>query len=152
MGLSEPVRQDDQAYAPSGWTPGDGKRGVSFVRLRTVEGRRTFTLKPPDLNEQSCTERETVVADRAQTHEAIMLMGYAPTVRVAKHRRTGVLGGAELCVDDLDGVGTFLELERIVSEEADEASVQAELAAMVTDLGIACERTTETYDALVRRG
>ncbi|MFE2941323.1 hypothetical protein ACFXKG_19995 [Streptomyces sp. NPDC059255] len=55
-------------------------------------------------------------------------------------------------LDDLEGVGTFLELERIVSEEADEASVQAELAAMVVGLGIACERTTETYDALVRRG
>ncbi|MEV7872304.1 class IV adenylate cyclase [Streptomyces sp. NPDC088124] len=152
VALSEPVRQDDQAYAPAGWTPGDGKRGVPFVRLRTVEGRHTFTLKRPDLNEQSCTERETVVEDRDQMHEAIMLMGYAPTVRVAKHRRIGVLDGAELCVDDLEGVGTFLELERIVSEEADEASVQTELAAVVAGLGIACERTTETYDALVRRG
>ncbi|MFJ2172723.1 CYTH domain-containing protein [Streptomyces sp. NPDC087851] len=110
-----------------------------------------YALKRPDLNEQSCTEHETVVEDRDQMHEAIVLMGYVPTARVAKHRRTGVLDGAELCVDDLDGVGTFLELERIVDKEADGASVQAELAAVLSGLGVACERTTETYDGLVGR-
>ena len=38
------VVQDDQAYAPVGWSYGDSKIGVSFVRLRTVDGRHTFTL------------------------------------------------------------------------------------------------------------
>ena len=45
--LSEPVFQDDQAYAPAGWQFGDSKLGVSFLRLRTVAGRHYFTLKPP---------------------------------------------------------------------------------------------------------
>lgn len=38
--LSEPVFQDDQAYAPAGWQFGDSKLGVSFLRLRTVAGRQ----------------------------------------------------------------------------------------------------------------
>ena len=38
--LSEPVFQDDQAYAPAGWQFGDSKLGVSFLRLRTAGSRR----------------------------------------------------------------------------------------------------------------
>ena len=34
LALSPPVLQDDQAYAPQGWSYGDSKLGVSFVRLR----------------------------------------------------------------------------------------------------------------------
>ena len=45
--LSEPVFQDDQAYAPAGWQFGDSKLGVSFLRLRTVQDRHYFTLKQP---------------------------------------------------------------------------------------------------------
>ena len=44
--LSEPVFQDDQAYAPAGWQFGDSKLGVSFLRLRTVAG-------PPLLHPQA---------------------------------------------------------------------------------------------------
>ena len=39
--LGEPVFQDDQAYAPEGWHFGDSKLGVSFLRLRTVDGHHS---------------------------------------------------------------------------------------------------------------
>jgi hypothetical protein len=45
--LSDPVHQDDQAYAERGWTYGMSKIGVAFARLRTEAGRHLFTLKKP---------------------------------------------------------------------------------------------------------
>jgi hypothetical protein len=62
--LSEPVFQDDQAYAPAGWQFGDSKLGVSFLRLRTVQDRHYFTLKQPAGSAQDCLEFETQVTDR----------------------------------------------------------------------------------------
>lgn len=41
IGLSEPVHQDDQAYAPVGWEFGESKLGVSFLRLRIATLRLT---------------------------------------------------------------------------------------------------------------
>jgi adenylate cyclase, class 2 len=134
-----------------GWEFGDSKLGVSFVRLRTVGGRHFFALKRPTLNAQSCLEYETELADREQMHQAIRRMGFSPTVRVAKIRRSGKLGEIAVCVDELDGVGTFLELERLVSAEESAAAVQDELASFVTELGVEAERTEETYDTLVQR-
>jgi len=146
----EPIHQDDQAYAPVGWRFGDSKLGVSFVRLRTVNGRHFFTLKQPRENAQSCLEYETEVADREQMHHAIVHMGFYPTVRVAKTRRTAKVGDITLCVDDLDGVGTFLELERMIPADAPVIEAQRQLAAFVAGLGIDAEHTDETYDSLVR--
>lgn len=148
--LSAPAHQDDQAYAPEGWSFGDNKLGVSFVRLRTMSGAHTFTLKRPDENALSCDEHETAVGDRAQMHCAILAMGFYPTVRIAKTRRTAAVGDLSLCVDEVAGIGTFLELERLVADGVPGETVQAELAAFVRALGIEAERIEETYDSLVR--
>lgn len=147
--LSEPVYQDDQAYAPAGWRFGDNKLGVSFLRLRTVGGRHYFALKQPAENAQACLEYETEVADREAMHGGIVHMGYRPTVRVAKTRRVATLEDCSLCVDDLEGVGGFLELERLVPDDVAAGAVQAELAAFVASLGITAARTDATYDSLV---
>ena len=148
--LSDPVHQDDQAYAPDGWRFGDSKLGVSFVRLRTVDGRHYFAVKQPGENAQACLEYETEVANRAAMHGAILHMGYYPTVRVAKARRTATLEHCSLCVDDVEGVGGFLELERMVPDDLPAEAIQAELAAFVAAFGVTAVRTDETYDSLVR--
>jgi adenylate cyclase class 2 len=148
--LSGPVYQDDQAYAPDGWQFGDSKLGVSFLRLRTVDGRHYFAVKEPGENAQACLEYETEVADRAAMHGAILHMGYYPTVRVAKARRTATLEHCSLCVDDVEGVGSFLELERMVPDDVPAEAIQAELAAFVAAFGVTAVRTDETYDSLVR--
>ena len=148
--LGAPFRQDDQAYAPDGWTYGDNRREVPFARLRTVHGRHVFTLKRPAENVLSCEEYETAVADREQMHRAVVAMGFRPTVRIVKMRRTGSLGDLALCVDELDGLGVFLEVERMVRDGVPGEAVQAELSRFVESLGIDAVQTTQTYDVLVR--
>jgi adenylate cyclase, class 2 len=150
VALGEPLRQSDQAYAPAGWAYGDDRRGVPFARLRTVEGRHTFTVKRPAENVLSCEEHETAVADRDQMHLAILAMGFWPTVRIVKTRRTGELGDLAVCVDELDDLGVFLEVERMVPDEIPGEAVQAGLSRFVESLGIEAEQTAQTYDVLVR--
>lgn len=147
--VSDPIHQDDQAYAPAGWQFGDGKLGVSFLRLRTVAGQHYFTLKQPAQNDQACLEYETEVTDREAMHHATLHMGYRPTVRIIKTRRAASIGGCSLCIDEVEGLGGFIEAERIAPDDADAQAVQAELAALIESLGVATTRTTETYDSLV---
>ena len=149
--LGPAVRQDDQAYAPVGWAYGDDKLGVSFARLRTVAGgEHVFTVKRPVWNALSCDEYETLVADREQMHQAVLAMGFRPTVRIVKLRQTAEIGDLSVCVDEVDSLGTFLELERRIPFGLSGEIVQADLAAFVSSLGIEAERTPETYDSLVR--
>jgi len=131
--LGEPLQQDDQAYAPIGWNYGDDRCGIPFARLRTVGGRHIFTLKRPRENVLSCEEHETAVDDRDEMHRAILAMGFRPTVRIIKMRRTGYLGDVLLCVDELDDLGVFLEVERMVPDDASGEAVQAELSRLAGD-------------------
>ena len=147
---STSVQQDDQAYAENGWRYGMDKRGAAFARLRTQNGRHLFTLKRPIDNEMACLEFETEIADRNQMHEAIQHMGFYPTVRIVKTRRTARNGELALCLDDVEHIGAFLELERFIGPGQSGEAVQAELDAFARSLGVALERTTDTYDSLVR--
>ena len=62
-------------------------------------------------------------------HYAAMHMGYRPTVRFAKTRRVATLDDCSLCVDDVEGIGGFLELEHLAPDDADTHTVQAGLSA-----------------------
>jgi adenylate cyclase class 2 len=55
-----------------------------------------------------------------------------------------------LCVDELDGLGVFLEVERMVPDDVPGEAVQADLSRFVASLGIDAEQTGQTYDVLVR--
>jgi adenylate cyclase class 2 len=90
------------------------------------------------------------VADREAMHHAIVAMGYRPTVRVAKSRRTARVGVYSLCLDELDGVSTFLEVKAVSAHVEGMTQVQAELSAWVDSLGVEVERTGSTYDQLVQ--
>jgi adenylate cyclase class 2 len=148
--FSLPFRQDDQAYAQDGWHYGLSKVGATFARLRTQDGRHLFTLKRPTDNELACLEFETEVADRVQMHQAIVHMGFYPTVRIVKTRRTARLGELSLCLDEVEHAGMFLEIEKVIGPGQSGEEVQAELDTFARLLGVDLERTTETYDSLVR--
>ncbi|WP_116248062.1 class IV adenylate cyclase [Nocardiopsis sp. FIRDI 009] len=148
--LGDPVLQDDQVYAPVGWEPGMSRVGRTFCRLRTQDGLHVFTAKTPAANPMEHTEHETAVADRGQMHAAVVRMGYVPSLRIVKERRVGALRDTLVCVDRVEGLGTFLELEVVVDDDRDGPAVQAESDRWARGLGVELEHTTDTYDILVR--
>lgn len=108
-----------------------------------------FTLKRPHENALSCAEFETWVADRDAMNLAIQAMNFYPTVRIVKRRRVARHDDLELLLDEVETLGAFLELERMVRADTSGEAVQAELVAFVASLGIDAERTEETYDSLI---
>jgi adenylate cyclase, class 2 len=148
--LSEPLHQDDQAYAERGWNYGQPKAGVAFARLRTQGGRHLFTVKRPLENEMACVEHETEVVDRAAMHQAVLAMGFVPTARIVKMRRTAAMGDVAVCVDDVERAGLFLEMERLVGAGLAALAVQAELDSIARSLGVPMQRVSDTYDSLVQ--
>ena len=125
------------------------KIGVTFARLRAQDSRVLFTVKVPRANELDCIEHETVVDDRAAMHEVLLLMGFVPTVRIVKVRRLGTWDGMQVCLDTVDGLGTFVEMERMVAE-SESADVQAAMDRRARELAVPLRRVTQTYDSLLR--
>lgn len=147
--LGEALEQDDQAFAPVGWDYASARFGKTFARLRTENGRHSFTVKRPENNE-SCLEYETDITDRPAMHQAILALGYYPTTRIVKRRRVGELGSFHICLDEVEGLGSFLEVEAMAEDDEQGASeVYRTLVQFAEGLGLEVEQTHHGYDRLI---
>ncbi|MBM0230670.1 CYTH domain-containing protein [Micromonospora sp. STR1_7] len=83
----------------------------------------------------ACLEHECVIFDRHAMHAALVTVGWVPTERIVKQRRTGDWDGATVCADVVDGLGAFVEVERVVNSQHSGEQVQHGLDAMKTEPG-----------------
>lgn len=146
---SEPVVQDDQAYAEHDWTFDQSKLGRTFARIRTTAGVHTLTLKIPQANALACIEHEVAVHDADAMAAILVAMGYRPTVRIRKRRRTARFGDITLCLDDVDNLGLFIEAEMMTAPDADAARTQGALRAWIEAFGLPITFTEDGYDTLM---
>src|SRR5688572_14382805 len=111
------------------------------LRIRTSDGRSFVTYKGPKLDIVTKTRRELELpldeqdADGSQFAELLAALGFRPVATVRKQRRKFRIDHAgrqvEGSLDEVDGVGTFVELELISDDANLEAAKQVirELAA-----------------------
>lgn len=123
----------------------DFKQTDEAFRLRRIGGKNRLTYKGPkrDAATKTRTEIEIALADgddtAADTEKMLVSLGYRPVGLVRKHRAVYHLtrGGFELeaCVDEVERVGSFLELE-IVADESRFEAAKAAVLALAADLGL----------------
>ena len=151
--LSAPIRQHDTIYTPAGSTEefSNAKEGDIIPRIRRGDGPTVeFNLKRQRSSEGDNIEYETEVKDADAIHGILVALGYKPEVEVKKVRRKGKLGEYEICLDDVEGLGTFVELEALVPDDADPNAVRENLFKALDPLGLS--RTDEEvrgYDTLL---
>jgi adenylate cyclase class 2 len=122
----------------------DFARTDEALRLRSQGPRNTLTYKGPKIDADSKTRREvqTPIADGAASAEAadtlLRLLGFAPAGTVRKRRSLYYLGAApqqvEIAVDDVEGLGQFVELELVVARGPEEAAAIAEAKRRLADV------------------
>lgn len=147
--LSAPIRQHDTIYSKGGSTEEweTGKEGHVVVRIRREDNKTEFNLKQQRSNELDNLEYETKVENGDAIHQILLTMGWAPQVEVKKIRRKGKLGEYEICLDEIEGLGSFVELEKLTGDDADPATVQEELLKTLETLGLSrADQETRGYD------
>jgi adenylate cyclase class 2 len=102
------------------------------LRIRSIGERNFVTYKGPKLDRAVKTRRELepALADGAATAdqfaEVLVALGFRPTTSVIKHRASAELARHgvryQICWDEVDRLGTFLEIELVVEEGADGAA------------------------------
>ncbi len=148
--LGAPNEQHDVVYCRPEDSDKPGQAGINWLRLRTEnKTRKILTLKQTVQGDLDSIEIESEVEDTAAVARMLEYMGYALYNDLTKIRRKAMWGDIEVCVDEVPPLGTFIELERMCEEDADNASVEAELMQKVESLGIDYERINQGYDTLM---
>jgi adenylate cyclase class 2 len=121
---------------------------TNFLRIRETNNKILFTLKRPQSNELDCIEKEIEVSDKEQLKDMLELMGYHEAIQVHKIRTKTQYKDMEICLDDVRGLGTFIEVEKIT--DGDGEIVQNELLHFLESLGVSKEdRIVNGYDTLM---
>lgn len=150
--LSEPKEQHDVVYCLPKDAGTSGDPSVNWLRIRTENQTKVyFTLKRSVAGSLDSIEHETVVEDGEELTSILQYMEYTVYSDLTKTRRTGhATADIEICVDDVAPLGSFIELEKLCTEDADGHAVEAELLAHLDSLGIEyTERVTKGYDELM---
>jgi adenylate cyclase class 2 len=150
ISFSDPIIQNDETFVDGNYGDYDQfQPSKNILRIRESNGKYIFTLKQPQNNELDCIERETEIIDSKEFREALILMGYKPTIEIHKTRIKAKYKDYEICLDDVKELGSFVEVEKITdSESADE--VQNELFSFLESLDVSKDsRVTHGYDTLI---
>lgn len=118
------------------------------LRLRRVQrlpegpAETLITYKGPKTGglAKSRTEYETAVGDQAVMGAVLEALGFRPVHTVEKTRRELTAGAVTACLDEVAGLGAFLELELLV--EADREAAAERLLALLDRLGVPRENLT----------
>jgi adenylate cyclase class 2 len=125
-----------------------------FMRIRVQNNEKVIlTAKKPKniAGEGNLVKREhEVVVDSAEEARNILeMLGLKEAVRTIKKRQTATCGEYEICIDEVEGLGSFIEVEKIAEEnEADK--ILDEMMEFLAPLGITQEdKVTKGYDILI---
>ncbi|HPV43369.1 MAG TPA: class IV adenylate cyclase [Spirochaetota bacterium] len=113
----------------------DFRKTDEALRLRQIGKDVILTYKGPKLGTGTKTRREVEVSagDFEKTLEILKLLGFIPSGTVEKERDIYRLGDIEICIDRVEGVGNFVELEL---KGTDREHVEKELFSLAGELGL----------------
>jgi adenylate cyclase class 2 len=155
IAVSKPVTHHDRVFGVPGENGGTDKPAPWLrIRTETKDGMKThyFTLKKSVTSQMDSIEHETIVEDDVELEKIIQHINFTPYSDLTKTRQKAKMGDIELCIDTVDGLGDFVEVEKITDEDADYETVAAELWAVLDSLEVSREDlVTDGYDVLMNK-
>lgn len=151
--LGDPVRQIDTVYTRVIGGLQEYLTNDHFVRIREKsDGRFIFTVKVPKALKENLVkqEHETEIKNALELEQSLFIMGYKISNKVIKIRYTAKLNDYEICIDEVEDLGSFIEVEKLAEHDSDEAVILKELQAFLFSLGISeSDEVKKGYDILM---
>lgn len=136
--LGEPVSVEAHRDAYYAHPARDFAKTDEALRLRSVGNSTELTYKGPKLDLETKTRREvTATVPDPQAMEAILgALGFSLVAEVRKVRRTYHYAGFDVALDELAGLGSFVELERRLPDGSETETARREAFAVLEAFGI----------------
>jgi len=149
--LSAPKKQHDIAYGLPDAIP--HHPDFNWLRVRTENNSKIiFTLKRSVTGALDSIEHETTVDSATEITAIIKDLGYVFYSEITKTRRKAQYGDIEICYDEVQHLGTYIEAEKLCAHDTDAEAVVEELWAFFDRLGVSRnDQVTTGYDVLLEQ-
>ncbi len=146
--FSAPVSQLDTVFVPADVLALPCPAGTNVLRIRKQGEKFLFTLKRSDAgNHLSKLEHELEILDPKKLESILTELGYKRISIVSKMRRKCKFKEFEVCLDAVEGLGNFLEIETMT--DGDAFAAQRDMLKFLAECGIdSAKRAEYGYDVL----
>lgn len=146
--ISDEVNQSDTIYV-SDLSDTESKEGSLWLRVRKVNDTIEMNLKKQSKEKMESEEIEFEVSDYDLANKFLLTLGYKPWVQVNKKRKYSKYNNVNICMDEVERLGCFIELELLIDENND-IDYERELLAVADTLGIDTSmRINSHYDTMI---
>ena len=121
----------------------DFKKTDEALRIRQEENKYILTYKGPKLDKKSKTREELEVRfeEQIKLQEILEKLGFKEVYEVKKSRKLFDLDGIKISIDNIEDLGTFIELETEIDSKEDVLNAVNLLLAKLKLLGISETKT-----------
>lgn len=146
--LSEPLYQNDSIYV-SDLGSTESVEGSIWLRVRKENEKVELNLKKQSKKLEESKEIEFEVNSYEKANEFLETLGYKKWVEVNKTRLFTKYDKYNLCIDDVDRLGSFIEIEILVNDN-DEKDYIEELLSVAAYLDLKEEDIVKShYDTMI---
>jgi len=138
IALAAPVLQRDVYFAERGFRDRVHGPGSAIARIRYSPSEITLNMKRLTDQDGVWEEIETTIHDGDVAELIMVAMGAEPVVVVRKKRRSGRFGEIEVQIDEVEHLGTYLEVAMQVDQESSRA--RQLIDQLLRELGIPADR------------
>lgn len=118
--------------------------------MRFSKNIAELNLKQQRSGEMDNLEYETEINDPEAMNKILTALGYTPAVEAKKLRRSGKLGEYAICLDEVEKLGNFIEIEKLTERDADPQKIRNEIFEVIESLSLSRDdEETRGYDTQI---
>jgi adenylate cyclase class 2 len=122
----------------------DFRKTDEALRIRRVDNKFFLTYKGPKLSKKTKMREELEVPAEEGIEGILLKLGFRRSLTLVKTRRHYRLRSIEVCVDEVDGLGCFIEAETANPED------EEKILSLLRKLGVPEDSlTTKSYMELL---
>jgi adenylate cyclase class 2 len=130
-----PIIQKDDVFVHKSIQNANIPNGSNVLRIRTENDMHLLTLKQMQ-NSFETIELETIIDNPDAVTEMLILLGYKRFVAINKKRIQSKYNNFLLCIDEVEYLGNFLEVELLVKKEEEKSAALEQIHYFLNELGI----------------
>ncbi len=146
--IGTPIFQNDRIFVED-LNNVESKEGSVWLRLRKLNDKIELNYKKQGAIKAESQEIEFEVSSYEKANDLLTALGFKPWVQVNKVRRYTKYKDCNICIDQVERLGNFVELELLI-EEQDDINYEEKLFTIASELNIDLSyRIFSHYDTMM---
>ncbi len=111
-------------------------KGDVFLRIREESGQEKFLTLKRIQSKTNVIEFESMIGNSDEVARMLREIGFSKYVEIEKNRMEGKIADIVICIDEVKGLGCFIEVEKIVHNDSEIESAEQKVREFLLSLGV----------------